>query len=777
MGKLTQLRLALAFLVAAALGACASGGGGGGGAVSPPPPPPPPPTSSTYLNPPLVIPAAPAGVNQTEYSANYGVGATGAAAAWSRGFTGAGIKIGVIDDGIVASSDPAYAEIAGRIDMANSIDALTLPGASFYRDQLSSDLTHGAELSSLIAGNLDGQKTVGVAHGATIIAVRADNGGGTFSDIDLANALNYAVSKGVKVVNFSLGSSGATSTPLRNAIANATANGVIIVASAGNSGPSATDPNYPGVLAADASVSRGLIIIAGGVNGDGTFNDRSNFAGSAKDFYLTAPGWEIVVPDFGAPGPLAGFQRCYPDLASSGSCASNMVVIQGTSYASPLTAGAVALLLQAFPGMTPAQIVQLILNSTDDQAEPGVDVVTGHGRLNLVKAFQPAGTVAAPVGGSQIAAGDLIGVSGAAFGDAFTQADWSSVGFDSYGRTFAVNLASSWRSAGRMASYAESAPLLWRRDEGGGLSTSFALADAPPPAQLNIIGETPKASFRADKTLPGGASVTFAAGASAAPEVTAANVDGHLAFASYQHGGAFTQRIGDKARLSIVSEGGSVPLGFGLGVSARRATAVRLDYGNGPLTLGAGVGAVSEEGSVLGAAWGERFGTAPQAKTRFLAGAAGWRLARDWDVGLEAEFGATRVSSATGWLTAPGDIVTSAGALAVRWSVMPKALRALSPKMVGAMSFSVSQPLRVEDGAFTAMLATATEYGRQSLAFTPRLIDAAPSGREIDASVIYSLWHADNFAARFSATYATEPGHRADAPPATSVMMGLRYGF
>ena len=90
---------------------------------------------------------------------------------------------------------------------------------------------------------------------------------------------------------------------------------------------------------------------------------------------------------------------------------------------------------------------------------------------------------------------------------------------------------------------------------------------------------------------------------------------------------------------------------------------------------------------------------------------------------------------------------------------------------------SVSQPLRVEDGAFTAMLATATEYGRQSLAFTPRLIDAAPSGREIDASVIYSLWHADNFAARFSATYATEPGHRADAPPATSVMMGLRYGF
>ncbi len=139
MGTFLRARLWLAALAGALTTAgCASGGGGSGGGmpVSPPVSPPSPP-SATYLNPPLTIPPAPAGVNTTEYAANYGVGATGAAVAWGKGYTGAGIKIGVIDDGIVAPSDPSYAEIAGRIDTANSIDALSLPGASFFRNQLS----------------------------------------------------------------------------------------------------------------------------------------------------------------------------------------------------------------------------------------------------------------------------------------------------------------------------------------------------------------------------------------------------------------------------------------------------------------------------------------------------------------------------------------------------------------------------------------------------------------------------------------------------------------
>ena len=57
------------------------------------------------------------------------------------------------------------------------------------------------------------------------------------------------------------------------------------------------------------------------------------------------------------------------------------------------------------------------------------------------------------------------------------------------------------------------------------------------------------------------------------------------------------------------------------------------------------------------------------------------------------------------------------------------------------------------------------------------MVDAAPSGREIDASVIYSLWNADNLAARFTATYRNEPGHRADAAPDKAVTVGMRYGF
>jgi hypothetical protein len=350
-----------------------------------------------------------------------------------------------------------------------------------------------------------------------------------------------------------------------------------------------------------------------------------------------------------------------------------------------------------------------------------------------------------------------------------------SVGFDSYGRTFAVNLAPSWRSAGVAPVSAESAPLLWRRDDGDGLSTSFALADTPPPAQLHIIGETAQASFRSEKQLAGGRQVAFASGVAALADNNAAALDGHMAFASYQHGGAFAQTFG-QGRLSIVSEGGTVPLGLGLGESARRATALRLDLWRGPLTFAAGIGALREEGSVLGTAWSGRFGAPPEASTRFLAAGVGWKIARDWGFGFEGEVGGTRVSR-TGWLSAPNELVTSAASGALRWSVIPKALLGVLPDAGGALSLSVSQPLRVESGSFLANLATANEYGRQSLAFAPRIIDAAPSGREIDASVTYSLWSGDAFAARLSALYRTEPGHHAGAPAQTAVSVGLRYGF
>src|SRR5262249_5526314 len=153
----------------------------------PPPPPPPPPTG--------LFPSA----SSAEYQNDWAVAGTNAIVAWQNGSTGQGIEIGVVDDGVIdPATDPSGAELQGRIDPA-STDIVA------GRYQLHSTLTHGSELSALIAGNFNNQQTVGLAFNATILAVRADAGSGSFNDTDIANAINYAVQNHVKVINLSLG--------------------------------------------------------------------------------------------------------------------------------------------------------------------------------------------------------------------------------------------------------------------------------------------------------------------------------------------------------------------------------------------------------------------------------------------------------------------------------------------------------------------------------------------------------------------------------------------
>jgi hypothetical protein len=536
--------------------------------------------------------------------------------------------------------------------------------------------------------------------------------------------------------------------------------------------------NYPGFYITDSSVSNGLILSAGGVNRDGTFNDRSNYAGAAKDYYLTAPGWEIIVPDFGPTGALPGYQRCGAE--ASPAIASNLCQIQGTSYASPHVAGGLALLMQAFPGLTSRQIVQLALTTADDQAAPGVDAITGHGRLNLARAFQPVGTVAAPISGlgGEIAPGQTIGVAGAAFGDTFADPKrWRSVGFDSFGRTFEVNLAASWITPRSTGALRGGDPLLWRNDaRASGFSTSYALADTPPPAAARMIGEAPHAAFRSQTMIGPGRSIAFAHGLSALEDYTGAAPQGHMAFVGFEQSAALSQKLGDTSKVTLLSQSGSSNLGANLGFTSRRMSALRFDGVSGRMSGGATFGAIRESGAVLGAAWDERWGGSPRADTRFVGATGAIALRPNWDFTVQGEVGATRMAQ-SGWLTLPGGMVTTAGAAALRWSLLPRALSDEFRDLRGALTFSISQPLRVESGKFSALLPTANEYGRQSLAFQRRMISAAPTGREIDASVNYSLWASETFSGQVGAVYRSQPGHQRNAAPEKAVTMGLRYGF
>ncbi|MBU6406986.1 MAG: S8 family serine peptidase, partial [Alphaproteobacteria bacterium] len=726
----------------------------------PPPPPPPPPGGS--------FPAT----GSAEFLANWGPGGVEAQAGWTRGFNGAGVLIGVIDDGVY----PDHPELQGRIsalsrDINGSRNQLTGPG------------THGSELSALIAGNFNGASTVGVAYGATILAVRADEPGPCpdnspsrcgFFNADLSAALDYAVANGVRVVNLSLGSSTRNET-FAAAVRRATQAGVILVVSAGNDGPAATEVNYPGRLALEEGVSNGLVIIAGGMNPNGAFNTRSNQAGQAAPFYVTAPGWEIIVPDFANPGPTdPAFQLCFADLTCR---------IQGTSYASPHITGAVAILIQAFPGLAPRQVVDLVFASTIDIGSPGIDPQTGRGVFNLERAFRPVGALTMATTTGEVSPYGLLGALGRAFGDGplSDPAVWRVAAFDSFGRTFEVSLAPGWTQADdRLAVVA---PPLWRSVvvAGGGAAMRFSIArpdqvEAAPASGPRWLTEAAMAQTPA---LSGealfGPDLALRLAVNGAPFGDIARLQGLGALSAGGVAAEAAYALSPWTSVAL-SMSQSPTQGAWMGLPARSASARAAQFAieAGRWRAALGVAMQEERGSVLGTAWREDLGTRPQARSTSASASLVWRHEDALSLSAALELGQTRLAEG-GFLRGGEPFATSAWRLSASHALVP-----LLPALSSAdaqLELSVSQPLRVENGSFHGLLPTADAYGRRSLSFESRRIEAAPSGREMRLEASYRAWIADSASLSLEAVHVLEPGHRADAERDTSARVGLRFAY
>ncbi len=229
-----------------------------------------------------------------EYTANWGLEGINVRPAWEAGATGRGIVVGVIDDGI----DPSQPDLIGAISPL-SIDILS------GRGQLQGAGTHGSELAGFIGARFNGTGVVGIAYESTILTVRAEQAGNcgsncSFSTVDLARGLRYAVDNGARVVNFSLGSNNPSGATFESTLAEMTARGTIIVISAGNEGDA--DPRWPARYAADPAISKGLIIVAGALTQNDEIASFSNLAGVAQNWYVVAPGSRVVSVDANAPG-------------------------------------------------------------------------------------------------------------------------------------------------------------------------------------------------------------------------------------------------------------------------------------------------------------------------------------------------------------------------------------------------------------------------------------------------------------------------------------------
>ncbi|QJQ31925.1 S8 family serine peptidase [Sphingomonas lacunae] len=419
------------------IGALLLGGCGGAGQTAPSVIAAPPPPAVSTPAPTPTPPSVPVeNFNTQEYLRSDGANYHDASIAWGRGVSGAGVTVAIIDSGIDADSP----EFAGRL---HPMSADVAGGARGF-DDVGSD-GHGTNVAQLLLGARNDRGTVGIAWGATLLALRADRPGSCldgsasgrdrgcrFSDVAIAAGLDRAVSAGTRIVNISLGG-GAPTSVLLDAVDRATAAGVLIIVSAGNNGEStdpAVDPSNPDPFArAVLQAGNGLVIVAGANSETGAISSFSNRAGASASNYLLALGDRLCC-DY----DNGDLRR---EVTTDGSF---VFVVSGTSYSAPQIAGAATLLAQAFPNLSGKQIVDLLLTTATDVGPLGTDSVNGRGILNIPRAFAPQG--ATTLAGTSIAlpADRLLGGYSGAMGDAAVRDAAPAVMLDGYQRAYELHL-------------------------------------------------------------------------------------------------------------------------------------------------------------------------------------------------------------------------------------------------------------------------------------------------------------------------------------------------
>ena len=293
------------------------------------------------------------------YRLSWGVRAIGADRLHALGLTGSGVTIAVIDSGL----GDAAAGLERNLSNA-SIDILPRRKAVGAGDR------HAVYIAETLVGSPEGLGAVGVAYDATVLSVRADSDGAcrkecAFTAVNLAKAVDYAVSKKAQIIDLSLAGDHPLGSKFEKSLAKAVKAGAVIIVAAGNDGR--LQPEWPGRYAADPRFA-GSVVAVGAVNKQGELANFSDRAGPARASYIAAPG-QRVVTDCDA-------QTC--------------AIISGTSFAAPHVAGAVALLMQAFPQMSGRDALDLLLRAAKGSGSADGDTVYGRGRLDVYKAYELA---------------------------------------------------------------------------------------------------------------------------------------------------------------------------------------------------------------------------------------------------------------------------------------------------------------------------------------------------------------------------------------------------
>ena len=261
----------------------------------------------------VAVAGAPGAVAVDEITTQEYVAALGVDKEAAAGYTGAGVNIAVID----GPADTTMPELAGAdITVTPMCDYTATPDSR----------THATTIVSILAA-----RGYGVARGAHITnyttPTDSDTYGSECSGSSIDDAISAAVADGARVISISRGG-GKLAERAREAVAGAVAKGVVVVVGTGNDG--AQDPS-------DSLASVNGTVGVGASDSGGRIQSFSNYG---RGLAVMAPGDRITAHDF-ATGQTADFY--------------------GTSYATPIVAGFVAVSMQRWPQASGNQIVQSLL--------------------------------------------------------------------------------------------------------------------------------------------------------------------------------------------------------------------------------------------------------------------------------------------------------------------------------------------------------------------------------------------------------------------------------
>jgi len=267
----------------------------------------------------------------------------------------------------------------------NFFDKTNDPQPNLQKLYSTAAVSHGTFIAGLIAAVHDnGIAIKGVAPKVKIMPLAALDGNGDGESSAVTSAIRYAVKNGADVINLSFGGE-EKSASLKEAIEDAYAAGVVIVAAAGNAqngnvfGTDMTDePLYP--ICYDREFSENKII---GVASSGKTSRFSSFSNYGKDCVdIAAPGESII--------SLLYYDARYNDFKSMVS--TNW---KGSSFSTALVSAAAAMMKSYKPDITPKQITETLLQESSllmlsDSLYNGK---AGQGILNIDKALKKLGVV------------------------------------------------------------------------------------------------------------------------------------------------------------------------------------------------------------------------------------------------------------------------------------------------------------------------------------------------------------------------------------------------